>query len=362
MFKRLRIEGGDTYVLGLVRVGIGVLLFWHALGWARDLADNGFFGDRFHMPFIPESLVPPRPVWVFLIAMRLMFAAMATVGQGARQGLFGSALLGMYSLLCDRLDYHHNRYALFLFAFLISFAPCERAFSIVGQADDPREGPLWAQRLAQAQVSIIYLASGLAKLLDPDWRGGIVLSERMSKNAWMAVQHGIPQHWMDFLAQASVSSAIAKSAIATELFLAIALWIPRTRIFALWLGVWFHLAIQVTSQVETFSLLMWLVLCLFATPDVHARKLFYDPSRALGGIYARLVGFLDWLARFEIKPWEPDDIKGHHLVVVRRDGSRATGMRALAMVARCTPLLFPIWPLIAFVASFTRGAEASTRG
>jgi hypothetical protein len=244
---------------------------------------------------------------------------------------------------------------------LLSLSPCDRAFSIIGQPDDSRHGPLWAQRLAQAQVSIIYLASGLSKFFDPDWRGGIVLSDRLSKHAWMAVQHGIPQKWVDFFAQPGVSSALAKMAIATELFLAIALWVPRTRIFALWVAVWFHGIIQVSSQVETFSLLMWLVVCLFATPDVYGRKLFYDPSRALGGIYARLVGFLDWLARFEIKPWEPDDIKGHHLVVVRRDGSRATGIRALAMVARCTPLLFPLWPLIAFVASFTRGGDASTR-
>ena len=81
----------------------------------------------------------------------------------------------MTTILCDRFEYHHNRYALFLFSLLFSFAPSERSFSIIGQADDPRHGPLWAQRLVQAQVSIIYLASGLAKLLDADWRGGVVL-------------------------------------------------------------------------------------------------------------------------------------------------------------------------------------------
>lgn len=361
MIKRLRIEGGDTYVLGLVRVGTGVLLFWHALGAARELADVGWFGDHFHMSFIPEALVAPRSVYVILVAARLLFAAMATVGQGARVGLLGSGLLGVYTILCDRLQYHHNRYALFLFAFLLSLAPCERAFSIIGSPDASRHGPLWAQRLAQVQVSTIYLASGVAKLLDADWRAGVVISDRLTKHAWMATEHGVPQRFIEFLAHPAVSSALAKGAIATELFLPLALWMPRTRIFALWLAVWFHLIIQVTSPVETFSLFMWLGLALFATPDVHARKLIYDPSRALGGIYARLVGMLDWLARFQIKPWEPDDIKGHHLVVVRRDGTRATGIRALAMVARSTPLLFPLWPPIALVASFTRGGDASTR-
>jgi hypothetical protein len=44
---------------------------------------------------------------------------------------------------------------------------------------------------------------------------------------------------------------------------------------------------------------------------------------------------------------------------VRRDGTHATGVRALAMLARCIPLLFPLWAPFAFVASFTKGGEAS---
>jgi hypothetical protein len=47
------------------------------------------------------------------------------------------------------------------------------------------------------------------------------------------------------------------------------------------------------------------------------------------------------------------------VVIVRRDGTHATGVRALAMVARCTPLLFPLWAPLAFVASFTKGGETS---
>jgi hypothetical protein len=45
--------------------------------------------------------------------------------------------------------------------------------------------------------------------------------------------------------------------------------------------------------------------------------------------------------------------------VIRRDGTLATGVRALAMVARCTPLLFTLWVPLAVVASFTKGGDAS---
>jgi hypothetical protein len=348
--------------LGVVRAALGVLLFWHALSAARELEHFGYFGDAFHLPFIPESLVAPRAVYTVIVALRLLLAALVIVGYAPRAALLGSALIGLYTLLCDRIGFHHNRWALDCYAFLLAFSPCDRAMVLVGPPSTvtSRTGPLWAQRLAQLQVSIIYLASGGAKLLDLDWRDGVVLGDRFARFGWQAIERGVPPGIVHVLSHPAATSALAKTAIATELFLAIALWSRRTRVFALWWGVWFHLVIEVTSQVETFTWLTLATYALFATPDARARRLFYDPSRAKGVILAGLVASLDWLARFEVHPWEPDGLKkGHALVVVRRDGSKATGIRALAMVARSVPLLFPLWAPLAFVASFTKGGDAS---
>ena len=68
------------------------------------------------------------------------------------------------------------------------------------------------------------------------------------------------------------------------------------------------------------------------------------------------------LARFEVEPWEPDDQRGHSIVIVRRDGEPATGVRAFAMMTRCLPLLFPLWAPVALVVSFTRRGDLTTRG
>jgi hypothetical protein len=358
------LELGDTYLLGLVRVVLGVFIFWEALGRARELGAIGYFGDAFHLPFIPEWAVPSRTVYTGILATMLVLAALAAVGHRARPALGLGALLGMYVLLCDRIQFHHNRYALFCFAGLLSLSPCDRSFSIAGGPETPaaRIGPLWAQRLAQLQVSIIYLASGTAKLWDDDWRDGLVLAARLASHADEAIARGVPSGVMEWLASPLVSSGLAKLAIATELFLALGLWPRRTRIYALYWGVIFHLTIELVSQVEMFTWLMLTTYALFATPDVHARKLFFDPSRPKGAVYARLVLGLDWLARFEVVPWQPDALRtGHSIVVVRRDGTRATGIRAFAMVARCVPLLFPLWAPIALLASFTKGGEASAR-
>ena len=125
----------------------------------------------------------------------------------------------------------------------------------------------------------------------------------------------------------------------------------------------FHLAIELTSSVEIFTWLTLSIYVLFATPDYRARTLFYDGSRPRAKMTARIVGALDWLSRFEMKAWEPDRLKGGHaIVVVRRDGTRATGIRAVAMIARCVPLLFPLWLPLAIIASFTKRGDMTVRG
>lgn len=357
--RRWRDALGDAYVLGAVRVALGVLLFANALRAAREL-ENGYFGDVFHWPFLPEALVPPCTVYAGIVIAQLLLAVLVVAGHRARPALLASSVLGTYVLLCDRLQFHHNRWALLCYSLLLSFAPCDRSFTVTTPAAGTRVGPLWAARLAALQVSIVYVASGGSKLLDPDWRAGQVILERFHMFSGQALARGVPQAVVDLLSQPDVTSALAKIAIATELFLAVGLWSRRTRAFALWWGLWFHLTIEVTSRVEWFTWLTLAAYALFVTPDVRARRFFFDPSRAKGRVSARLVSWLDWFARFDVQPWAADDVKkGHAVVVVRRDGTHATGVRALAMVARCTPLLFPLWAPLALVASFTKGGEAS---
>ena len=344
-------------MLGLVRVGFGVLLFVRGLMAARELQTLGYFGDYFHMPILPEALVASRAVYTGLLIAFVLCSVLVTAGHHARPALAAAATLGVYFLLCDRLQFHHNRYALYCYSLLLSLSPCDQSASI-SAAPGARTGPLWAVRLAQAQCSLIYLASGGSKLLDPDWRGGLVLGDRFARYGYMALDKGIPPRVVELFSQPEATSLLSKAAIFTELFLAVGLFYPRTRVLALWLGTWFHLVIEGSSSVEGFTWLTLLVYGLFATHDARARTLYYDATRPLGRLYAATIGGLDWLARFEAKAWGADDVGGHHLVIVRRDGSRATGVRALAMVARCCPLLFPLWAPLTVVASLSRGSAS----
>ncbi len=363
MLKRFRDELEDGYVLGPVRAVIGGLLGWHALSAAEELAKIGYFGDTFHVAMIPEWLVPEPRVYAIVLAARVCLAAMVAIGVWARPALAVSAMLGLWILLCDRNQFHHNRYSLYCYALLLSLTPCDRSWRATEPSvPEPRRGPWWGVRLAQIQVSLIYLASGGSKLLDPDWRDGLVLVDRIARYAHVAIAKGVPRNIVELLARPDVASATAKLAITTELVLCVALWLRPTRVIALWWGLWFHAVIQATSKVETFSILTLALYGVFVTPEYRTRRVRFDPSRFWGKLAGILVPALDWFARFEVQPWEPDDQRGHSVVVVRRDGERATGVRALAMLTRCLPLLFPIWAPVALLASFTRRGDLTTRG
>src|SRR5579871_1856326 len=109
--RRWRDEVGDAYVLGLARVALGVLLFLNALRLWSDLQDH-YFGDVFHVPFLPEALVPPAPVYRLMVVAQLLLPVLVVAGHGARLALFASAVIGAYGIACDRLQFHHNRWAL----------------------------------------------------------------------------------------------------------------------------------------------------------------------------------------------------------------------------------------------------------
>ena len=262
-----RDELGDVQRLGLVRLMLGFFLFRQALHDVEHAATWGYFGTRFHIPIVPEALVPSPLGWMLLEAAMLTMGALVVAGIAARPSLFLSGVAGIYLLLCDRMRYHHHIYTLYLMALLVAFMPCDRSWARGRRfaRDDERIGPLWAMRLLQLQLTIIYFASAGSKLLDADWRSGAVLADRVTRYGSGAIARGVP-HWLIHFLQSPLGGHLmAKGAIATELGVAIFLWHPRTRRLAAWAGILFHVTIDFTTGVDIFSWLSILVLYLFAT-------------------------------------------------------------------------------------------------
>jgi len=355
-WSRLFDEERDAYVLGLLRVALGALLFLNCGRLILEFQHQGYFADFFFLPMLPRSLVPSRTVYELLLAGQAVAAAGACLGWRPREALFGASSIGIFLLLCDRLQYHNNRYALLLLGGLLALSPCDRSFRLARRGhfhlpEPARVAPTFARRLFQCQVSLVYLGSACGKLLDADWRSGQVLLLRFLKTAEVWAGYGVPlpHPLAQLLASALFASAAAKAAISTELFIALGVWFPRTRRVALWVGVLFHFWIEISARVELFSWLMWASYLAFVSPELRERCFEYDPDRAAGRALARLVLLLDWCARFDVSPLPFGERGRAACYVTNRQGHRTDGIGGATHLAAAIPLLFPLWLPLALV-------------
>ncbi|HTQ05589.1 MAG TPA: HTTM domain-containing protein [Polyangiaceae bacterium] len=347
-------EERDAYLLGLMRCLLGVLLCIQTWDRVDELLTWGYFGSVFHLPLVPEALVPSELVYRLLLGLEGVGALLGVVGWYGREGLFAGSSIGIYLMLCDRLQFHNNRFALLLCGFLCAFCPSDRSFLLYrGKRRTlplaARIAPTLPRRLIQFQVSLLYLSSGGGKALDPDWRSGQTMLLRFQAGIDEAVQAGMrPPHWfVDFLTSPFVASLGSKAAISLELGLVVALWFARTRVAALWAGAMFHVFIQASARVELFSFLMGVAYVAFVTPELRERTLLVDVRTRAGRVTKALVRSLDWLARFRIEELAPEGVGGGAVTVVERGGARRSGRAVPAALARALPAGFLVWPVLA---------------
>jgi hypothetical protein len=358
----------DSYVLGVLRVAVGLLVVVQTASRMLETFRSGYFGDVFHLPMIPEAWVPSLPVYLLLQVIALVGGGLAVVGFQGRAGLLVSAAVGLFLLLANRLDYHNNRFALLLVALLTAFTPCDRSLLLARGAshtlsEAERRAPRFAANLIGLTVSAVYLSSAGGKLLDSDWRGGQTLLVRFARSLeHLTERYGaLPDTLVALWTSPAFASVAAKSAISLELALAVTLWLPKLRPLALYAGALFHLNIELTARVELFSYVMGAAYVAFVTPEVRERIVELDPSTGTGQLVGRGLPWVDWLARFRV-----EGCPGAAFRVRDRGGAWREGWGALAELSRATPVLFPLWLPLAviarLIAALRRPARRSVRG
>jgi hypothetical protein len=137
---------------------------------------------------------------------------------------------------------------------------------------------------------------------------------------------------IDLLTNRSFHTVIAPVILATEIVIGLGLWHRRTRLAAVWLCVAFHLSIEISASVQTFSLTGISALSFWVTPERRRHELRGGPT----GVRS-LLRRLDWYARFDHRD------AGGRLSVRDPDGRRYERGAAWARVAMRLPV--SAWPL-----------------
>jgi hypothetical protein len=327
--------------LALLRVLAGPAVLLHLQPFLSDAASGRTYRDAFYESYAAWYPELPEPLYVGLLWLGAAAAVAMSLGLITRLATATAFGVVAYNLFLSTTHFHNNRAYLVIVLGLLAAAPCGRELSLDawlrrrrGRAALETSAPAWPLWLLRFECTAVYGASGLSKLLDPDWFGGTVTWQRVVRARDQLESWPLPDWALSLLTNRSFHTGAAKLIVLTELFIVVGLWWPRTRYAAVWVAVLFHVAIELSASVQVFSVLAIAMLVIWAVPSTRDRMIRIDPGSARQRRWSAVVRRLDWLARFRFGSAPA----GSPLEVVDRDGSRLRGVPALAFAFSRLPL------------------------
>lgn len=335
---------------GVARVVIGLAAILKALVLAPVLSR---FSDPgvLRLPYV-EWLpsVTDLPAELVLAAW-LTAAGAFTAGFGTTWA--GAALTAILAavLMADQQLYSNHLYLLTLLVGLLTVARAGSAVSVdarLGRGRNEISG--WAPWLIRVQVSIVYLFAALSKV-NATFLSGTVVAVTLRTEGPLA----IPLAWRTFEPMATLSIL----AILTELFLAVALWLPTWRRLAFVVGLGLHAGIAIwfvpTAELLVFALIILAPYLFFLAAPSRGAVVAWDDSCGFCRGWVTLFGRLDWLGALRFVP-SSDPAALAELGIPREDADRALqlvaagrreqGFRAVVGVMELSPLGFLWAPIL----------------
>ena len=299
--------------LALLRVVVGLVVLLHLEPFLNDSLDGRTYLDAFNEPYAGWYPELPEGVYIGLLWLAVPAAIAMSIGLCTRVATATTFALVAYNLFLSTTHFHNNRAYLVIVLGLLAVAP------------------LWLLRF---EASAIYAASGFSKLIDPDWFGGTVTWQRVTRAREDLEAMALPDWAITVLTDRGFHTGAAKFIVCTELFLAAGLWWRGSRYLAVWVAVVFHVSIEFSASVQIFSFLAIAMLVVWSVPSTRDRVIRIDGNAARGRRWRGTIRALDWLARFRIEPAPP----GAPLEVVDRDGTTLRGAPAAALALSRLPL------------------------
>ncbi len=290
----------DPATLCLIRLLAGSLLFYTHLVWSLDL--QAFLGPEGWLPVDylralhvrPDSATPQWSVWSLFFWIKQPW--LLWVVHGAAVLVFFCLMLGLFTRTSAVLGFflavsyaHRVTPGAFfgldkvncMLALYLMLGPCGARYSLDSlrrwrRGDTspvpPSTSANLALRLMQLQLCIIYLFSGLAKLMGENWQAGTAV--------WWAVANFEYQSLdMTWLAGWPVLVALATHAtVFWELFYCCLVWNRLTRPLVLGMAFAIHGGIALSMGMITFGLAMIYANLAFLQPATVRR--WVDPLAA----------------------------------------------------------------------------------
>jgi vitamin K-dependent gamma-carboxylase len=258
-------EPVDGASLAVFRIVFGAIMLWEVWRYfSNGWIDRYFIEPSFHFTYYGFGWVQPWPG----DGMYWHFAALGVLAACIMLGLFYRIatplfFLGFtYVFLLEQARYLNHFYFVSLLAFLLCLVPAHRVWSVDSWLSDARWSPTvptWSLWLLRAQVGIVFVGAGIAKV-NGDWLRGQPLELWLGERTDFAVIGR-------FFDEAWAALLFSYGGLFFDLLVIPFLLIPLARPFALLAAFGFHF---MNSKLFVIGIFPWLALgtaLLFFPPD-----------------------------------------------------------------------------------------------
>ncbi len=263
------LEPVDNSSIVFFRIAFGIIMLWEVqcylnYGWVA----SEYIDPPYYFPYAGFERVRPWPgvgMYIHLYALGLLAMCIAA-GFFYRVSTILFAFGITYVFLLDKAHFLNHMYLAVLISFMLIFIPANRALSVDAWLRPPirsNTAPTWALVLLVAQMSIVYIYGGFAKL-NGDWLRGEPMRTWLSDESDLfLVGRWVTDEWFGYF--------ISYSGLLLNLLIVPALLWPKTRWFAVVALVLFHRFNAALFSIGIFPMFATAAIVLFLPPDLPRR-------------------------------------------------------------------------------------------
>lgn len=246
---------------------ITILRFWF-YGWV----DKFYIEPSFHFKYYGFEWITPIGAYThFIFLLSLISSIGILLGYKYRFSVLLFFLSFTYIELMDKTTYLNHYYFVSSLAFLLFFLPAGRFFSIDSKLYDSKDAPKvsrWTVDSVKLLIGLVYFYAGLAKL-NSDW-----LINALPLSIWLPAKYDLfligplfTKQWVHYL--------FSWGGTLYDLMIPFLLLYSRTRYFAFFVVIVFHVMTRILFPIGIFPYVMIIATLIFFEPKFHQKILNY---------------------------------------------------------------------------------------
>ena len=257
--------------LAVFRIFFGLLMVVSILrfcskGWIHSL----YIDPIFHFSYYGFEWVKTLGTFTYLLFLICGIAAfLVAIGYKYRLSILVFFVSFTYIELMDKTTYLNHYYFVSVVSFMMLFLPCNAQFSMdaIARKRSYKMVPNWTIDSLKLMLGIVYLSAGLTKI-NSDW-----LLRAMPLKLWLKSKYDLPFVGQTIMQQEWFHFFMSWGGMFYDLSIPFLLIFKKTRSFAFFLVVVFHIATRILFPIGMFPYIMILSTIIFFDAKVQLRIL-----------------------------------------------------------------------------------------